>query len=219
MDARTWDARYAAAAAAAETVWSVGPNATIAELTAELPAGRALDVASGEGRNAIWLAEHGWQATALDFSEVATARAQEIARARLGEAAGRVEAITADVLTWAGWAPARAAYDLVIVVYLHLPAAQRRLVHRYAAAALRPGGRLVVLGHDRSNLTDGVGGPQDPALLPTPAEILADLDASTVAVERAEVIERPVEVDGVTRSARDCLVVAVARSGGAAETR
>jgi SAM-dependent methyltransferase len=217
MDAREWDARYAAAAAAADTVWSVTPNATIGTLTETLPAGRALDIASGEGRNAIWLAERGWQATALDFSEVATARARELAAARLGASATRFEAIAADVLGWPGWEAARAAYDLVLVVFLHLPAPQRRIVHRYAAAALAPGGRLIVLAHDRSNLTDGVGGPQDPTLLPTPDEVVADLDDTGLRIERAEVIDRVVPVPDSAagpdaaepRVARDCLVVAI----------
>lgn len=205
MDARAWDSRYAAAAAAASTVWSLTPNATIAQLAADLTPGRVLDVAAGEGRNAIWLAEQGWQATSMDFSAVATARARELADARLGEHADRVTTVTADALDWPGWS---AAYDLVLVIFLHLLEPQRRAVHRLAATALRPGGRLIVLCHDRSNLADGVGGPQDPALLPTPDEVVADLAGTGLRIERAETLSRAVEAAGVTRHALDCLVVA-----------
>src|SRR3546814_17992349 len=68
-----------------------------------------------------------------------------------------------------------AAYDLVAVIYLHLPASERTQVHRRAAAALNPGGTLVVLGHDTTNLTDGHGGPQDAEVLFTPDDVVSDL--------------------------------------------
>ena len=71
MDAPEWDARYAAT----PMVWSAGPNALFAELAAGLPPGRALDVACGEGRTALWLAARGWQVRAVDFSPSASTRA------------------------------------------------------------------------------------------------------------------------------------------------
>lgn len=208
MDSRGWDDRYAAS----ELIWSAGPNATVAELTADLPPGRALDLAAGEGRNAIWLAERGWDATAVDFSSVAMERARRIGTERLGAAAaGRLTTVAADVLEWAA---SGTAYDLVLVIFLHLPAAQRRGVHRRAADALAPGGMLLVLAHDRSNLDGGVGGPQDPAILPTPEEIVGDLAGIPgLLVDRSEVILRPVVTDDGERMARDCLVVAHRRRG------
>ena len=60
MDAGEWDARYRDS----ELVWSAGPNQFVEECCADLPPGRAIDLAAGEGRNAIWLAEQGWDATA-----------------------------------------------------------------------------------------------------------------------------------------------------------
>ena len=80
MDASEWDRRYAAA----DLVWSAGPNAVVAREADDLPPGRALDLASGEGRNAIWLAERGWRVTAVDFSAVATERTRQLAAGRLG---------------------------------------------------------------------------------------------------------------------------------------
>ena len=202
MDSNFWDDRYASS----DLVWSAGPNATVAELTADLPPGRAMDLAAGEGRNAIWLAERGWDATAVDFSAVAMDRARRIGEERLDPAsAGRLTTVAADVLAW----EARCTdYDLVLVIFLHLPEPQRREVHRRAAAALAPGGLLLVLAHDRSNLVDGVGGPQDPAILATPAEVVGDLDGIPgLRVERAEVILRLVATEGGERTARDCLVL------------
>ncbi len=208
MDAHSWDERYAAA----DLVWSAGPNATVAELVAELPAGQALDVGAGEGRNAIWLAELGWNADALDFSRVALERAEQISAGRLqpGSGAGSLRTIVADVLAWH---PVANHYDLVLVVFLHLPAADRARVHRQVAAGVAPGGQLIVLAHDRSNLTEGVGGPQDPAILPTPADVVADLADSGLTIERAEIVLRP--VDGADRPARDCLVLATRPSTAA----
>jgi len=199
MDAHAWDERYAGT----DLVWSAGPNATVEAIAGPLPPGKAVDLAAGEGRNALWLAERGWRATAVDFSRVGLERASQIARERLGADADRFTTVVADVT---GWEAGEAAYDLVLLVFLQLPAATMRGVHRAAAAAVAPGGRLLVLAHDRSNIELGVGGPQDPAVLPTPQQVAGDLDGSGLTVERAEVIERPVA--GAPRPARDCLVVA-----------
>jgi len=192
MDAAAWDARYRSA----PLVWSAGPNALFAELTADLPAGRALDLAAGEGRNAIWLAGRGWRVTALDFSTVALDKARQ----RAASAAVDVTWVAADVTaTDLG----RAAYDLVSVLYLHLPPADLRDVLARAAAAVAPGGTLLVLGHDRDNLARGTGGPQDRALLYT-AEDLAPAAAGLRIVRLAQVDRRVDEAVAV-----DTLLLAV----------
>lgn len=152
-DAAYWDERYAAT----DRLWSATPNATIAEIVGPLPAGRALDFAAGEGRHAVWLAQRGWQATAVDFSSVGIDRG----RAAATGAGIAVDWVVDDVLTWTP--PHGATYDLVLVAYLHLPADAFGRLRDWLA----PGGRLVVLGHALRNLTDGVGGPQDPGLLHT----------------------------------------------------
>lgn len=196
MDAADWDARYAAA----ELLWSAGPNRFLVEECGQLPPGRALDLACGEGRNALWLAEQGWQATGVDFSAVAVERGLRIAAER--GIAGRVELIAADVLAWQ---PDPAGYDLVIVFYFQLPASERGRILAKAAAAVAPGGTLLVVGHDLLNLTEGVGGPKDPAVLFTPQDVLAEACDGLV-VEKAERVTRPVETEAGTRFAIDALV-------------
>lgn len=197
VDASEWDLRYAAV----DLVWSVGPNSAIAREAADLPPGRALDLASGEGRNTIWLAERGWRVTAVDFSSVATERTRRLAAERLGDKAGRVTALTADLMTWV---PEPVSADLVVLAYLQLAAGERTHAHRLAAAALAPGGTFLLIAHHSDNLTQGVGGPQDPAVLFTERDVVADLEGTDLVVDRAQRVERVVQAEGAV--ALDVLV-------------
>ncbi|MBI4943997.1 MAG: class I SAM-dependent methyltransferase [Actinobacteria bacterium] len=201
MDSTDWDTRYASS----ELVWSAGPNLWVEQICADLPAGTAVDLGAGEGRNALWLAAKGWQATAVDFSGVALDRARRLAAERLGGDADRLTTAQADLTTF----EPSTTYDLALVVYVQLPAPARRAVLASAARCVAPGGRLVVVAHHSDNLTEGVGGPQDPAVLYTEADVLDDL-APAVAdggftVERAERVLRP--VGDRDRHAVDALVV------------
>src|ERR1019366_1344819 len=153
-----WNQRYAGS----ELVWSAAPNIWVEQLTQDLPPGTALDIAAGEGRNALWLAARGWHATAVDFSAVALQRAASLAEEQLGPDVGRLVTLEVDVQRWV---PRPRSYDLVVVVYLHLREKQRSAVMLAAAKAVAPGGTLLVVGHDLENLTSGHGGPQDPAVL------------------------------------------------------
>ena len=191
MKREDWDARYASV----ENLWAVKPNRFLVREAAELEPGRALDLACGEGQNAIWLASLGWDVVGVDYSEVATAKA----RARAVRDGVEAEFICADLV---GYAPDPQAYDLVLVLYLHIPAEQRRAVLERAAAAIARGGTFVFVGHDLTNLTDGVGGPSDPQLLCTPEEIAAELPG--LEIEKAERVLR--DVDGEERDAIDALV-------------
>lgn len=201
MDREQWNARYADR----ELVWSAGPNQFVEALTAGLPLGRALDLAAGEGRNALWLAARGWQVTAVDFSDVALARAEGLARERLA----RPEALQLVAADLAHYEPPSAAFDLVLVVYLQVPAALRQPVLRRAGAAVAPGGRLVVVAHDPDNLERGFGGPSDPAVLYSAADVAADVAGLGLTVLRAEQVPREVPTDDGVRTAVDALFVAL----------
>ena len=171
-----WNERYSAS----ERVWSSGPNEHVAEIVAPLAPGAAVDLGAGEGRHSIWLAERGWQVTAVDFAEVGLERGRrEAAERTVGD---RISWVPADVTTWAP--PAGRLLDLVLVAYLHLP----EDVFREAASWVAPGGHLVVVGHALRNLTDGVGGPQDPALLHTPDQLQEK--AAGLDILRCEEVER-----------------------------
>ena len=168
MDAAEWDARYATA----DLVWGAPPNATVVELVTALHPGRALDLACGEGRNAIWLATRGWMVTAIDFSQVAIDKGRTVASRSPRSVRDRIEWVTADATT----IEPDAEYTLILLAYLHLPADERRTVLRRAIRGLTEAGLLIVLGHDTTNIADGVGGPQDPSILFTPDDVVADID-------------------------------------------
>jgi SAM-dependent methyltransferase len=205
MRRQDWDQRYAGA----ELVCGAAPNRFLAAEVDGLTAGRALDLGCGEGRNAIWLAERGWQVTGVDFSQVGLDKARR-------QAAGRgveISLVHADLLDYQ---PAGGAYDLVVVLYLQLPAVQRREVLGRAVAALAPGGTLLVIGHDRLNLTEGHGGPRDPEVLFTPADIEHELPG--LRIERAERVLRLLTVDGREVDAIDALVRARRPAGAPARS-
>ena len=201
MDAEHWDRRYDQTG----LVWSAEPNRWVEEVAAALPPGRVLDLACGEGRNALWLAERGWRAVGVDFSRVAVDRAVELATVRLAVAGDRFEGVCADLLEFE---PEPRAFDLVLVVYLQLRPAERTTVLRRAAAAVADGGLLFVAAHDSANLEDGYGGPQEPAVLYTAADVVADIGGGGLVVDRAERVVRPVATDEGERHALDCLVLA-----------
>lgn len=197
MDADAWDQRYAAS----ELVWSREPNQFVASELADLPPGTAVDLAAGEGRNAIWLASRGWSATAVDFSQVALDKS-----ARLADGLD-VTWVRADATTWQPPAPV----DLVVMAYFQVPAEDRHRAVRGAATMLAPGGTLLLVAHDSTNLAEGTGGPQDPAVLMSAEDVLADLEGIEVEVVRAERVAREVSAadeHGGTerRTAWDCLV-------------
>jgi SAM-dependent methyltransferase len=205
MDSSEWDARYAAT----DLVWTATPNRWVEAELSDLPPGRAVDLACGEGRNALWLAGRGWRVTAVDFSGVALAKGRSAAQAAGDGRADRIDWIEADLL---GYQPEPGRYDAVVIAYLQLPADERRVVFRRAATALADGGVALVVAHDTANLAGGVGGPPDPAVLYTADDVRSDLTASGIPlrIERAQQVLRPVE--GEPRPAIDLLVRATRSS-------
>lgn len=206
MERHEWDARYSGP----DLVWGAGPNRFLVAEASGLTPGRALDLATGEGRNAIWLASLGWKATGVDFSAAGLARGAALA----AERGVSVEWVEADLL---GYSPPAASFDLVLLAYVHLPEPALRRVLATATAAVAPGGTLLVIGHDLENLTRGTGGPQDPRVLYTPELITDSLPGVTV--RTAERRTRPVASQPASeageREAIDTVVVAV----GAGEVR
>lgn len=177
MDADAWDARYAAS----DLVWSAEPNVFVEQELGDLGPGRAVDLACGEGRNAIWLARRGWAVTAVDFSQVALDKGLRLA----GDLP--VTWLCADATQWRG-----EGFDLAVTAYLQVGAAARQAAVRNALESLAPGGTLLVVAHDSTNISEGTGGPQDPRVLYTAEDVLADLAGLAFETVRAERVARVV---------------------------
>ncbi|MDA2980075.1 MAG: methyltransferase domain-containing protein [Actinomycetota bacterium] len=177
MDSAAWDDRYAAS----ELVWSAGPNQFLPPLVDVLAVGSALDLACGEGRNAIWLAQQGWDVTGVDFSAVGIEKARQLA----GDST--VNWIVGDATRF----DADEGFDLVMIFYLHLDHESFESAVVAAVKAVAEGGTLFGVGHAVRNATEGVGGPPYP-------EILWSIDEIGPMLHGLEIVElgermRPVE--------------------------
>jgi predicted O-methyltransferase YrrM len=137
---QAWDERYRTK----PEIWSGNPNAVLVTEVTGLRPGTALDAGAGEGGDAIWLASQGWTVTAADISSVALVRASEAA-ARLGLDIHWLHANLAKELV-------PGTYDLVTTHFLHIPKAEQEQLFRHLAAAVAPGGTLLVVGHDFSDM-------------------------------------------------------------------
>lgn len=168
FDAAFWDARYGSA----HSLWSGNPNRQLVTEAAGLEPGTALDAGAGEGADAIWLAERGWQVTAVDVSGVALGRAAEHAAKAGDDVAARIRWQREDLREWI---PPERAYDLVTSQYLHLPGALRHTFFAGLAAAVRDGGTLLIVGHHPMDLDTTLQRPNHPELMFTGDELAGDL--------------------------------------------
>lgn len=171
-----WDRRYAEH----DHVWSGRVNPALEAEAADLTPGRALDVGSGEGGDAVWLAQRGWQVTGLEFSGVGRERAA-VAAEQQG-ATDRVEWRDADIRHWQ---PGGERWDLVTSQFLHLPSGGMTRAVATMCAALAPGGTLLVAGHHPDDLHTHVRRPSGDVLF-TPDDLVAALsdDVEVVVAEK-----------------------------------
>lgn len=196
MESQDWNLRYQGK----EFLWTVEPNRFVAAEVAQLTPGSALDLAAGEGRNAVWLAEQGWRVRAVDFSDVAIEKGKQLAAAR-----NVADKTVFEVADLRGYQPEPDGYDLVSLIYLQLPQAELVPIIQRSARAVAPGGTFLLVGHDAANLARGHGGPRHPDVLYTAAQVVAAL-GGTLTIEKAGTVERAVETDEGPKVAIDCLV-------------
>ncbi|MFJ3924104.1 SAM-dependent methyltransferase [Streptomyces sp. NPDC090022] len=160
-----WDERYRES----DRIWSGKANAALVREVEGLPAGRALDLGCGEGADSVWLARTGWQVTGTDISAVALERAAEHAAG-----AGVADRIAFERHDLGASFPA-GHYDLVSACFLHSPGDMpRERILRTAAAAVAPGGTLLIVGH--AGWPSWEENPRPDITFPTAEEVLADLD-------------------------------------------
>lgn len=193
FDAAYWEERYRAHGAA-----GARPNPQLVAEVADLAPGAALDAGCGEGADATWLAGQGWRVTAVDISPTALDRGREHAVA--AGVANRIEWVAADLTTWT---PPQERYDLVTSHYVH-PAGSPEALVRRLAAAVAPGGTLLVVGHDPSDAHSAAHAPSTVAV--TAEEVAASLDPDRWEVEVAETRSRTAVRHGHEVAFRDAVV-------------
>lgn len=196
--AEFWDDRYAKV----DSVWSITPNQFVVEYLSELPVGNMIDLAGGEGRNALWFASRGWQAENADISSVAIEKF--LARAAAEGLRNRVTGTVISVDESASYKLAPA--DLGLIAYLQIPTEQLAESIRGLVAGLKTSATFFAVWHARENLTHGFGGPQREDVLPTAAELRAIAETVGLSILDCRLVDRVVEVDGETKRAIDVIL-------------
>jgi SAM-dependent methyltransferase len=203
-----WDDRYASADGSGR-LWSGQPNPQLVAQTADLAPGEALEAGCGEGADAIWLARQGWTVTAVDVSAVALERAAGYAAAAGDEVARRITWQREDLLSWT---PEPERFDLVSAQYMHLPTSELEAWHRRLAAAVRPGGTLLVVGHHPDDLHANVGRVGTADRFWAAEAIAASLDPGRWEVVVADAPGRSAtDLDGQPVTVRDTVLRAARR--------
>jgi SAM-dependent methyltransferase len=200
-----WDDRYGSA----DRIWSGQPNPQLVAQAADLVPGEALEAGCGEGADAIWLARQGWTVTAVDVSAVALERAAGYAAEAGEQIARRITWQREDLLSWV---PPAERFDLVSAQFMHAPAGEIESLHRRLAAAVRPGGTLLVVGHHPDDLHANVGRTGSPDRFWSAQDIAASLDPGCWEVMVADAPGRSAtDLDGRPVTVRDTVLRAVRR--------
>jgi SAM-dependent methyltransferase len=201
FDEQFWNERYRSSA----RVWSGNPNPQLVAEVSGLSPGRALDVGCGEGADAIWLAQSGWDVVATDISSVALERAVQHARDTDPTASARIEWRHVDLLVSP---PEQDSFDLVSAQFMQLAPGPRARLFTALAASVRTRGTLLVVGHDLSDLDTGVPRPALPDLFYTADDIARLLDSSWTVVVNEARPRSAMTPGGVTTTIHDALLLA-----------
>lgn len=161
-----WDDRFSQQA----YTYGTQPNDFLREARTFLPAGgKVLCIGEGEGRNAVWLAQQGFEVTAVDLSPVGLAKAGTLAAA----AGVKVETVAADLKEFD---LGKEKWDVIVSIWCHLPSHVRLPLHKRVVEALRPGGSFVLEAYTPGQVHRNSGGPKNVDMLPTAAGLTKELD-------------------------------------------
>jgi len=180
MDSNYWDEKYSTE----EFIYTKVVNRFVAELCGKIPAignKRAIELAGGEGRNAVWLAQQGWHIENIDFSQKALDKYLAFA-----EEQGVAELCSATCADATLFEPQVSPVELAVIGYLQIPEEQLEIATRRIAGYVSQGGYLMGVWHSRDNLAGGFGGPRDPDVLPNVATISKALEGTGLEIEILE---------------------------------
>jgi len=187
-----WDAKYETS----EFIYTKTANRFIVELCEPLTLGVAIDLAGGEGRNTVWLAERGWRVENVDISGVGLQKCIEFAAEK-----GLAERVSVLQASGVDFKSIIAPADLGIVPYLQVEQSLLEASLKNLVSQIKSGGHLVGVWHARENLGVGFGGPQDPAVLPSVDSMTQICAGLPVNVELCELRDGQVQTkDGLKPS-------------------
>lgn len=161
----SWDERYSQP----EYFYGTAPNGFLSSVFRQIPLGSVLNLAEGEGRNAVFLASHGYKITAVDSSPVGLRKAEQLASSHNVT----ISTLCADLSEYR-IEPDR--WDGIVSCYCHLPSAIRKPLHRQVAAGLKHGGVFILEGYVKEQIFYGTGGPSDPDMLFSLEELTDELE-------------------------------------------
>ena len=191
-----WDVRYSDA----EYVYGTAPNAFLASVADQIPRGKVLSLAEGEGRNAVYLAELGCKVLGVDASAVGLSKAQRLADERGVTIETRVADLTDFHIEPDSW-------DAIVSIFCHLPSGIRSSVHHKVVAGLRPGGVFVLEAYTPTQLKLKTGGPPTADMLMTLKLLRVEL--AGLRFIHARELEREV-IEGKFHTGRGAVVQVVA---------
>ena len=194
-----WNERYAAQ----EYVYGETPNAFFKAQLEKLSPGRLLLPCEGEGRNAVFAAQMGWEVEAFDQSEVGRDKAFRLAKRKAVQ-------INYQICDWSEASYPAESFDAIALIFAHLPAALRATAHQQLIPYLKPGGTLILEGFNPRQLQYQTGGPKDPSMLFTEAMLQQDF----AELELLELYETEEELDeGPYHSGVAAVIRLVGRKG------
>lgn len=179
MDSSYWDAKFDVE----NYIYTKDVNRFVKEYCEPLikqigSVGKVIDLAGGEGRNAVWFAEHGWQAENIDFSSKGLTKFLAFAEER-----GVVAKCFANRADATGFESVLMPVDIGVCAYLQIAQPDLFDALDNLIENIKPGGYLMGVWHARENLDGGFGGPQDPKVLPTASELKQFLEQHPLEIE------------------------------------
>lgn len=165
-----WESRYAEP----QFAYGTEPNEFLVEQASRLrPNSRVLVVGDGEGRNGVWLAQHGMDVTSVDYSQQGIGKIQQLAKKQ----GVTVKTLCQDLIHW-NWPVAE--YDAVVAIYLHFGPDVRLAMHRAMFGALKPGGYVILEAFNPQQVAHPSGGPRDPLMLYAAKDLRVDFSSAKI---------------------------------------